>query len=65
MPAMITVNTNELPYQRPAIDLVCLIDISGSMEDDKFELIKQTLNIIYEFLNENDRICLIKFNDKA
>lgn len=44
---------------RPSIDLICVIDRSGSMGGTKIQLVKDTLKLLLELLNEKDRLCLI------
>ena len=46
-------------------DLICVIDISGSMAGSKINLAKKSLNILVELMDQNDRLALILFNDKA
>ena len=49
--------------KRAPIDLVCVIDRSGSMEDEgKMELLINSFNYLLSYLDENDRICVLKFN---
>lgn len=50
---------------RPSIDLICVIDKSGSMKGMKMELVKSTLKYLTELLNENDRISLVEFESEA
>lgn len=60
---------------RAALDLVCLIDISGSMigfnedgtrgNNGKIDKLKITLVRMLEFLSEADRLCLVFFTSKA
>ncbi|EGR34145.1 von willebrand factor type A domain protein [Ichthyophthirius multifiliis] len=47
---------------RPNIDLVCVIDNSGSMQGQKLENVKKALLFLLDFMKENDRLCLILFN---
>lgn len=52
--------------QRSAIDLVCVIDVSGSMQSsNKLQLVQETLHQLLEMLNEDDRICLVEFESEA
>ncbi|CAD8066225.1 unnamed protein product [Paramecium sonneborni] len=51
--------------ERVGVDLICLIDISGSMIGIKIEMVKQSLIILLQFLGDNDRLQLITFDDKA
>ncbi|EAR89934.1 von willebrand factor type A (VWA) domain was originally protein (macronuclear) [Tetrahymena thermophila SB210] len=50
---------------RPNLDLICVIDNSGSMEGEKIQNVKKTLEYLLELLGDNDRLCLILFNSKA
>lgn len=50
---------------RPGIDLMCVIDVSGSMSGTKIELVKKSLSYIVELLGESDRISLITFESFA
>ncbi|CAD8149369.1 unnamed protein product [Paramecium octaurelia] len=51
--------------QRVGVDLICLIDISGSMVGVKIEMVKASLIVLLKFLGDNDRLQLITFDDKA
>ena len=46
-------------------DLICVIDISGSMYGTKIELVKKSLKVLVEIMDKNDRICLILFNSNG
>ena len=50
---------------RPNIDLICVIDHSGSMMGKKMNNLKETLKLLLDFLGDNDRLAIIKFNDNA
>jgi len=52
----------ELDANRAHIDLICVIDNSGSMNGYKLENVRKALRYLLELLGENDRICLITFN---
>ena len=47
------------------VDLICVIDISGSMSGKKIYLVKESLKILLSFLEEKDRLCLILFESNA
>ncbi len=51
-----------LSYQAP-LDLVCVLDHSGSMRGEKMELVKNTFKYLLRFLNDNDRLSIVIFND--
>ncbi|CAF2513196.1 unnamed protein product [Rotaria sp. Silwood2] len=54
-----------LVSSRVPIDLVCVVDQSGSMSGVKIALLKQTLVYIVEQMNEFDRLAIISFDTTA
>ena len=46
-------------------DLICVIDISGSMDGIKIRHVKNSLKILLDLMDEKDRICLILFESEA
>ena len=67
IPCALIFNAPDLPLnQRTGVDIICVIDVSGSMqEDNKLVLVKKTLNFMISQLSEIDRICIISFNNNA
>lgn len=57
-PAMVT--ENEI-----GIDLILVIDVSGSMDGSKIDAVKKTLRFVVSQMNTKSRLCLIKFNNNA
>lgn len=47
------------------IDLVCVVDQSGSMSGEKMRLLKQTLIYITEQMNDLDRLAIVSFDTQA
>lgn len=47
------------------VDLVCLLDCSGSMEGSKLAEVQKSLIYMIELMGENDRMSLISFNSQA
>lgn len=57
---------DEIELARTGTDLVCVIDVSGSMNSDgKIEMVKQSLSFIVDNLCGKDRISLVIFDDRA
>ncbi|WVZ50755.1 hypothetical protein U9M48_001980, partial [Paspalum notatum var. saurae] len=50
---------------RAPLDLVAVIDVSGSMEGAKLENVKNALRFVIHKLTDQDRLCIVKFGDKA
>ena len=46
-------------------DLICVIDISGSRCGEKIDLVKKSLNILVEMMDQNDRLAIILFDSNA
>lgn len=46
-------------------DIICVIDISGSMAGTKINLVKKSLQVLIKLMGENDRIALVLFNDSG
>lgn len=47
------------------MDLILCIDISGSMQGEKIQQVKDTLLFIVDELKDIDRVSLVVFNDAA
>lgn len=69
LPVMVNLKTEELTSQqldnREPIDLICVVDVSGSMSGEKVDLLKKTMLELEQFLSERDRLCIIEFNSNA
>ena len=46
-------------------DLICVIDVSDSMVGEKINYVRESLKILLDLMDENDRICLILFSTFA
>jgi uncharacterized protein with von Willebrand factor type A (vWA) domain len=63
--AILSSDNESLALSRVPIDLVCVVDQSGSMSGQKMRLLKQTLVYIVEQLNAFDRLAVISFDTQA
>lgn len=64
----ISVNTNVDPtnYPRRPLDLVVVVDHSGSMaEDGRLEKVKSGLDTLIDSLGDDDRLALVEFDDQV
>ena len=70
VPCMVTLtgasrSLEEIERERVGTDLVCVIDVSGSMHGTKLETAKCALQFIVENMGVTDRISLVTFSDNA
>ena len=50
---------------RTSVDLICVIDVSGSMSGQKIELVKETMRVLIETLTPSDRLSIITFESSG
>ncbi len=55
----------ETDSQRPFIDLVVVVDTSGSMGGAKIENVKNTLHFLVEQMQDGDRLSIVLFSSRA
>ena len=55
----------EINEKKCNADLICVIDISGSMLGEKIELVKESLKILIDMMDKNDRLALILFENQS
>ncbi len=48
-----------------SVDLICIVDISGSMYGDKIKLVRESLKYLVNLMNEEDNFALVKFDSYA
>ncbi|WP_411024985.1 vWA domain-containing protein, partial [Salmonella sp. s54836] len=51
--------------KRAAVDIVAVIDRSGSMSGSKLALVKKTLHFVVSQLTAKDRLCLVVYDDSV
>ena len=51
--------------QRISADLICVIDISGSMIGEKIQLVQESIKILVDMMDPKDRIALILYSSSA
>ena len=60
MPAMCSIKTSG--GAKSNVDLICVIDVSGSMSGDKIQLVRETMKFLLETLTPDDRLSIITFS---
>jgi len=66
LPMLVSLEVEELDdtYRKP-VDLVCILDSSPKMTDDKIEFIRNTLRYLLTFLNDQDRLSIVISGEQA
>jgi Mg-chelatase subunit ChlD len=66
MPLVLSINVDEIKSEAKAsIDIVCVIDKSGSMRGEKWELLTNSMKSMMEYLNPKDRLSLVVFDSNS
>lgn len=58
----IDIEDNEDLLEREGLDLILVVDVSGSMRGEKIDLVDKTLDFIIDELEAKDRLSIILFN---
>ena len=51
--------------EKVPLDIVCIVDNSGSMGGSKIDNLKRAVEFVTSTLDSSDRLCVIKFNSRA
>ena len=67
IPFVININTKKLKSAKKMCnaDLICVIDVSGSMSGQKLNLVKKSLIILVKMMDKDDRLSLILFSSNS
>ena len=57
--------SKEQTEQKVNADLICVIDISGSMSGHKIHLVRESLKVLIDMMDPKDRIALVLFESAA
>ena len=61
-PCMLAITAPENNELRSGVDIICVIDVSASMDGDKLKLVQKTLDFMLTQLAQIDRVSIISFN---
>ena len=64
-PLVISVSTEDKNEKVKGVDLICIVDVSSSMEGSKMNLVKESLEYLVDLMNDDDSFALITFADNA
>ena len=64
-PIIVNLLSKDTSKQTSNVDLICVIDISGSMTGEKILLVKESLKKLISLMTEKDRISIVLFNHQS
>jgi Mg-chelatase subunit ChlD len=64
-PLVVTLSSEDKTQKIKGVDLICIVDVSGSMSGDKIKLVKESLEHLVKLMNEEDNLALITFSSDA
>ena len=64
-PIVLNIISDDIKEKKSNVELICVIDISGSMRGEKIKLVKQSLKILLEMMSDKDKLGLVLFNQQA
>ena len=65
-PLVVTVSSEDKSEKIKGVDLICIVDVSGSMSSyNRMNMVKESLKILVELMNNDDQLAIIKFADSA
>lgn len=62
---MLEITGGDYNRRRPGLDLVAIVDVSGSMNGEKMEQLKTALRFVVQKLTPIDRLCIVTFSNRA
>ena len=64
-PLVVSFSTEDISTKVKPVDLICIVDISGSMYGDPINLVKQSLDYLVNLMNDTDNFALVTFSNSA
>ena len=65
-PLVVSISSEDRYEKQKGVDLICIVDISGSMQGEKIELVRESLQyLVKNLMNEQDNFALVEFSNSA
>ena len=64
-PLVVTLSTDDVANKTKPVDLICIVDVSGSMRGEKIDQVKYSLNYLVNRSDASDNFALVTFTDDA
>lgn len=65
-PLVVTLSIGDKVPKVTGVNLICIVDISGSMgSDNRMNLVKESLRYLVNLINSQDRLAIVTFNSNS
>ena len=64
-PLVVSLSSPDKNEKLKAVDLICIVDISGSMSGTNIELVRESLEYLANLMNEQDNLAIVTFESSA
>ena len=64
-PLVISLSTEDQSEKVKGVNLICIVDVSWSMNGTKLNFVKETLNYLVNLMDKNDSFALVAFNSDS
>ena len=64
-PLVVSLTSQDTKIKIKPVDLICIVDVSGSMSGDKIKLVRESLKYLVNLMKEEDNFALVEFESKA
>ena len=64
-PLIISLSSEDKKEKIKGVDIICVVDVSGSMSGEPLNLVKESLKYLVNLMNEQDNFALVSFSDSA
>ena len=64
-PLVVSLSTEDKAEKVKPVDLICIVDVSGSMSGEPLALVKESLKYLVKLMNETDNFALVTFSGSS
>ena len=64
-PLVVKLSSMDKSEKTKGVDLICVVDVSGSMSGSRISLVKESLKYLTKLMDNRDRLAIVAFTDSA
>ena len=64
-PLVVSLSTEDKAEKVKPVDLICIVDVSGSMSGEPINLVKESLKYLVKLMTDSDNFALVTFSDES